>query len=186
METCRRHFTEHALNVAEYEAFETLCLDVDGLALVEYALALIANGCTLNLGSGQRRMLRMLQAITNGLLGQFNAQGETDETRSLDQLDDYSLNVDQLCCGSGGELCPAGQPPSECSPGCALALHSFTTQCASTIESVLQPDDPLRETTARLQSSFAALVTLALSTKFSEWNCSKPRLMRTVRLVRRV
>jgi hypothetical protein len=39
---------------------------------------------------------------------------------------------------------------------------------------------------ARLQSSFRILVTRALLAKFSEWNSSKPRLMRTFRLVRRV
>jgi hypothetical protein len=39
---------------------------------------------------------------------------------------------------------------------------------------------------ARLQSSFAALVTCALLAKFKDWNCSKPRLMGTFRLVRRV
>jgi hypothetical protein len=39
---------------------------------------------------------------------------------------------------------------------------------------------------ARLQSSFRILVTWALSAKSTLWNCSKPRLMRTFRLVRRV
>ena len=39
---------------------------------------------------------------------------------------------------------------------------------------------------ARLQSSFRILVTWALLARFSEWNCSKPRLMRAFRLVRRV
>jgi hypothetical protein len=40
------------------------------------------------------------------------------------------------------------------------------------------------EKAARLQSSFAVLVTWALSAKSTLWNCSKPRLMRTFRLVR--
>ena len=40
--------------------------------------------------------------------------------------------------------------------------------------------------TARLQSSFRILVTWALLAKLNDWNCSKPRLMRTFRLVRRV
>jgi hypothetical protein len=38
----------------------------------------------------------------------------------------------------------------------------------------------------RLQSPFHILVTRALLAKFSEWNSSKPRLVRTFRLVRRV
>jgi hypothetical protein len=42
------------------------------------------------------------------------------------------------------------------------------------------------EKAARLQSSFAVLVTWALSAKSTLWNCSKPRLMRTFRLFRRV
>ena len=40
--------------------------------------------------------------------------------------------------------------------------------------------------TARLQSSFRILVTWALLANSTLWNCSKPRLMRTFRLVRRV
>jgi hypothetical protein len=40
--------------------------------------------------------------------------------------------------------------------------------------------------TARLQSSFRILVTWALPAKIQRWNCSKPRLMRAFRLVRRV
>jgi hypothetical protein len=39
---------------------------------------------------------------------------------------------------------------------------------------------------ARLQSSFRIMVTWALSAKTQRWNCSKSRLMRTFRLVRRV
>ena len=43
-----------------------------------------------------------------------------------------------------------------------------------------------RVQSARLQPSFTALVTWALSAKFSDCNRSKPRLMCTFRLVRRL
>jgi hypothetical protein len=43
-----------------------------------------------------------------------------------------------------------------------------------------------RRDRARLQLSFRILVTWALSAKTQRWNCSKPRLMRTFRLFRRV
>jgi hypothetical protein len=46
--------------------------------------------------------------------------------------------------------------------------------------------DPPKLCAARLQSSFRILVTWALSAKIQRWNCSKPRLMRAFRLVRRV
>ena len=51
VETCRAHVQEQAgLQEADYEEFETLCLDQDGLALVEYALELRSQGCAIDLG----------------------------------------------------------------------------------------------------------------------------------------
>ena len=58
LETCREHIQgQEQLEEQEYEEFETLCLDQDGLALVEYALDLQSHGCVLSLG-GRRRRLR--------------------------------------------------------------------------------------------------------------------------------
>ena len=60
LETCRDHVRDQAgLEEAEYETFETLCLDQDGLALVEYAIDMQENGCVLDLSSehGRRQLL---------------------------------------------------------------------------------------------------------------------------------
>ena len=42
------------LQEADYEEFETLCLDQDGLALVEYAMMLMSDGCILDLAAGDK------------------------------------------------------------------------------------------------------------------------------------
>ena len=60
VETCREHIQgQEQLEEQEYEEFEALCLRQDGLALVEYAMDMMANGCVLDLsGRGRHRMLQ--------------------------------------------------------------------------------------------------------------------------------
>ena len=60
--------------------------------------------------------------------------------------------------------------------------HAGADMSPAELQATIQQD----VSAARLQSSFRILVTRALLAKFSEWNSSKPRLMRTFRLVRRV
>jgi hypothetical protein len=86
------------------EAFEQLCLDVDGLALVEYAIAMQQSGCILDLsgdgtgggggGGGGHRRLRHRRRRRQ--LQVFLAQrlSSSDAGCSWDEMDDYAADVD--------------------------------------------------------------------------------------------
>ena len=147
METCREHMDAHAeISLPEWEAFEESCLDVDGLALVDFAMELIAKGCLLDLsgggggGGGHRRFLQALGSWFSNRL----SDNPAEPTCSYDDLDDYAGDVDYSCCGADGSMCPAeGGPPNVCTAGCAVALHQFTTTCGATLASVLGPGDEL-------------------------------------------
>ena len=107
----------------------------DALALVEYALDLVAHGCTVDLtgeahpGGGHRRqLLRALQFLVARI-------GSTAQC-SWDKLDDLAADVNMICCGADNEHCGGGSGmPDACSPGCAVSLHQvidnnmFSTTC---------------------------------------------------------
>ena len=98
----------------------------DALALVEYALDLVARGCTVDLtgeshpGGGHRRqLLRALQFLVGRI-------GSTAQC-SWDKLDDLAADVNMICCGADNEHCGGGGGmPDACSPGCAVSLHQVT------------------------------------------------------------
>merc|ERR1712146_158352 len=42
-----------------------------------------------------------------------------------------------ICCGPNNEHCPDNAPvPNDCTPGCAVALHEFTSACGGTVRLV--------------------------------------------------
>ena len=97
----------------------------DALALVEYALDLVARGCIVDLtgeaqGGGHRRqLLRALQFLVARI-------GSTAQC-SWDKLDDLAVDVNMICCGADNEHCGGGSGmPDTCSPGCAVSLHQVT------------------------------------------------------------
>ena len=100
----------------------------DALALVEYALDLVAHGCIVDLtgeahqGGGHRRqLLRALQFLVARI-------GSTRQC-SWDKLDDLAVDVNMICCGADNEHCGGGGGggmPDACSPGCAVSLHQVT------------------------------------------------------------
>ena len=147
METCEDHMDAHPeINLDDWRAFEQQCLELDGLALVDFAMALIAKGCIVHLSDdvsgsgGHRRFLQLL----GGWFAMRLASGE-ESTCSFDDLDDFSEDVDYACCGPDGSRCPAdGGPPAACSQACAVALHTFTTSCGATLDNVLSANDELR------------------------------------------
>eukprot|EP01047_Picozoa_sp_COSAG01_P030064 COSAG01_NODE_2083_length_8462_cov_17.020567_6_plen_207_part_00 len=139
LETCRAHTKQlTTLDVAKFEVFEKQCLAQDSLALVEYALDLQSQGCTIDLGAtalqptvatgGHRR--------TQGYLTQW--MGSKDKRCSWDEINDYAKDVDTICCGGDGSNCPKHKAPAgKCSPGCAMAIHSFVKQCDKTLQVVM-------------------------------------------------
>ena len=50
--------------MADFEAFEAECLEVDGLALVEYAMDMQAHGCVLDMDAGRHLRRRMQECAT--------------------------------------------------------------------------------------------------------------------------
>ena len=113
LETCRAHVQEQAgLQEADYEEFETLCLDQDGLALVEYAMMMMSDGCILDLAAGgnggghRRRLLNYLRRLQGYLSQRF---GASSPGCTWDEIDDISRDVD---------ACASPSP---------LPRHSFTT-----------------------------------------------------------
>ena len=132
LDTCHDHIDEQdALEVADFDTFAAHCLEVDGLELVEYALDLQRRGCTIDLnGDGHRRRIQML--------GQW--LGSTADECGWDTLNDLAREVDQICCGAGGDECVSGDlivPPDTCAPACAVAMHDFHTRCQSTMTQIL-------------------------------------------------
>ena len=103
----------------------------DALALVEYALDLVARGCIVDLtgeaqhGGGHRRqLLRALQFLVGHI-------GSTAQC-SWDKLDDLAVDVNMICCGADNEHCGGGGGmPDTCSPGCAVSLHQVNQTSSS-------------------------------------------------------
>ena len=59
LETCRDHVHEYPdMMIADFEAFESDCLQQDGLSLVEYAISLVNQGCILDLEDTVGRRLQ--------------------------------------------------------------------------------------------------------------------------------
>ena len=57
METCRDHVHKNfPKQVQQFESFEKGCLSQDSLALVEYAMDLKTQGCTIDLMGKHRRL----------------------------------------------------------------------------------------------------------------------------------
>ena len=55
-------------------------------------------------------------------------------------MNDLAREVDQICCGAGGDECVSGDlivPPDTCAPACAVAMHDFHTRCQSTMTQIL-------------------------------------------------
>eukprot|EP01050_Picozoa_sp_SAG11_P017921 SAG11_NODE_2638_length_3142_cov_17.327637_2_plen_201_part_00 len=154
LETCRDHLaTIEGNNIADFDEFSTNCLDLEGVALVEYAIELLDAGCHINLGGltagGQHR--RQLQ-----YLAQRFSSG--NEECGWDQLDDFAADVDQVCCGRDGTNCPEGTP-SSCSAACAVSLHQFTTKCDATLEIAMPAEDPFRAQITAFETSCMETVT---------------------------
>ena len=144
------------MNEADFETFEETCLNVDGMALVEYAMELRAAGCVVDFGpagpgsgtgsagGGHRR----LQDLWRRLQGYLTQQiGLSVTGCAWDQMDDIAGDVDILCCGADDSGCPATNTPTAgfhtpttCSPACAVAMHSFTAVCGSTLSGFLNQD----------------------------------------------
>eukprot|EP01046_Picozoa_sp_COSAG06_P020571 COSAG06_NODE_1511_length_9233_cov_3.730896_1_plen_241_part_10 len=138
LETCRDFVrAEATLDEAEFEQFEQECLDQDGVALVEYAIDLRDSGCVLSFGDeggGHRRM--------QGVFGQ--RLGVSQPTCEWDQLDDLADELDLICCGTDSSLCPVSPGtasfPTTCGPLCAVAMHSFTAACGSSLDVIFGDD----------------------------------------------
>lgn len=137
-EICHDHITDHPeLSPQDFDSFEQECLSQDALALVEYALDLQAQGCTIDLaGSSGRR------ALQNSYLSQWLDSDE--RTCDWDEVDDYAHDVDLVCCGEDGSQCPNGRAPDSCNEGCAISMHQFTTDCAGTLDVVMPSGDDRR------------------------------------------
>ena len=146
MESCHTHISESGLEVADFEAFEARCLEVDGLALVEYSINLQRRGCTINLHSptpkpgGSQGGHRRMQAILRRLQDIFMSTwlGVSSPGCRWDDLDDLVSEVNLVCCGEG-QCADGGQPP-DCSPGCAVATHQFMNTCGAVVEQVVGAD----------------------------------------------
>lgn len=138
-ETCHDHVVANQdMDEQDFAAFETQCLDQEGLALVEYALNLQNSGCIIDLsgdvgGGSPAGGHRLLQS---SYLTQYF--GSTEPECSWDDLDDLAAEVDSICCGEDGSLCAAAQPV--CSAACALSMHDFMVHCGSALETILGGD----------------------------------------------
>jgi hypothetical protein len=86
LETCRAHINQQTtLSTAKLDAFEKKCLAVDSLALVQYAINLRAQGCTIDLAqkgsAGHRR--------TQRYLGQWIPADDPTKKCGWDQISAY-------------------------------------------------------------------------------------------------
>ena len=138
VETCRDHIRDQPeLNEPDFEIFEEMCLEQDGLALVEYALDLQNSGCHVELGNFRRQMQADLR--DRYFLGQWI--GPSAPLCSWDEIDDWARDTDTICCGNQMHHCHADSygvsPPEECTPACAVALHTFTTACAEVLTQII-------------------------------------------------
>jgi hypothetical protein len=83
LETCRTHIKQQTtLDETKFNAFEKKCLAVDSLALVEYAMELRSQGCTIDLQPHRRRRR------TQSYLGQWI--GSTAKKCGWDQIGAWS------------------------------------------------------------------------------------------------
>jgi hypothetical protein len=130
LETCRDHIkTVFKKSAKDFETFEKKCLHQDALGLVEYALDMKRRGCYLNLDGGKRR----LQSSPKFMSGYV---GSSTKTCTWDQVDDFAADVDKICCGASGRLCPGGRAPNTCSLGCAVSTctavggHARSPKCS--------------------------------------------------------
>ena len=133
MEICRDHVNEQEdINAVDFEAFSEDCVSQDGLELVEYAIALQSQGCTINL-EGRRRAQKFL--------GQWI--GSEFATCQWDEIDDLANEIDQICGGM--------RVGEECTPVCAIAMHQFTTDCGAALDSIIPQGDMRRATITQFE-----------------------------------
>jgi hypothetical protein len=131
LETCRAHVTAtYSLDMHDFETFEQTCLTQDGVQLVEYAMSLIAAGCTLDFSTppsngGHRR----LQGHSDGFLQ--NYIGSSSPGCRWDDIDDMAQHIDTIC----------GSLSITCSAQCAIATRQFTTICGSTLAVIMPAGD---------------------------------------------
>eukprot|EP01047_Picozoa_sp_COSAG01_P038584 COSAG01_NODE_3138_length_6526_cov_478.100202_2_plen_500_part_00 len=144
LETCRAHVNAtFSLDILDFEAFEQSCLTQDGLQLVDYAMSLIAAGCTLDLSAhsstdGHRR----LQGHTSdGFLQRY--VGSSSPGCHWDDIDDMATNIDAIC----------GGLTSTCSAQCAIATRQFTTTCGPTLAIILPAGDPRMSSISAFETS---------------------------------
>jgi hypothetical protein len=158
LEVCRPHIQAEGAAVVgqlvDFEAFETECLDADGLALVEYALDLQNRGCVIDLGTvsfdvdgatnmgHRRRQRRRAQYLSQYL------SAHDEPACTWDEVDDLASGVDALCCADPAN-CADGTGPRVCDPGCAVAVHDFQNICGNTVAQILGAQS------SRLQSLLA-------------------------------
>ena len=143
VETCRDHIRDQPeLNEPDFEEFEETCLEQDGLALVEYALDLQNSGCHVELGGFRRQMQADLR--DRYFLGQWI--GPSAPLCSWDEIDDWARDTDTLCCRQWSVHnrpyhCHADSsgvsPPEECTPACAVALHTFHSACGEVLTQII-------------------------------------------------
>ncbi len=75
-------------------------------------------------GGGHRRMQAFL----------MQRLGSSSDQCSWDEIDDLANDVSMICCGPNNEHCPDhALVPNDCTPGCAVALHEFTSACGGTV-----------------------------------------------------
>jgi N-acetylneuraminic acid mutarotase len=146
LETCRAHVTAtYNLDMHAFETFEQTCLTQDGVQLVEYAMSLIAAGCTLDFsthpsnggGGGHRR----LQGHSDGFLQ--NYVGSSSPGCRWDDIDDMAQNIDAIC----------GGLTSTCSAQCAIATRQFTAACGPTLAIVMPASDPRMTSLSSFETS---------------------------------
>ena len=151
LEVCTDHLAGTGAVMADFEAFETQCLDTDGQQLVEYAIMLLERGCAIDLpaasgtngagdshsggggGGGHRRMMLLLQRRRRRRHLQqqpgYMAPHLSSQANQCtwDRIDDFAKEVDAVCCGANNAGCSDGTPPAACSAGCAVTIraHAF-------------------------------------------------------------
>jgi hypothetical protein len=145
LDTCRDHLQSdlsQAGDISLFDNFADTCVDLDGMELVEYAAELMDSGCSISLPSftGHRRQMQGYLANRFG-----GTAAPSDGACNWDQVDDAAAEVDRVCCGPDGSLCRGDASPTQCSPSCAVTFHSFSQNCAATVDVVLGPTDPMRE-----------------------------------------
>ena len=141
VETCRDHIAAtEGLELSAFEAFEAECFDVDGLALVEYAISLQARGCLIDLTGRHRRLQYLAQWL-----------GSAQQGCEWDDVNDIVQDVDSICCAANA--CASSGTPSSCAPPCAVAMHQFMQRCGEVVGQVLGPQDPRFADMQRFDSS---------------------------------